>query len=101
MLYYIWVDDIRPIPKNIPYVNVYWAKSYKQAISFIKKNIKQSIDSLIIDMDNDLGGKKSGYDIAKWLVTNGYFGSYYVHSMNPVGAKNIRAILNNYGWHEM
>lgn len=101
MLYYIWVDDIRPIPKDIPYVNVYWAKSYKQAISFIKKNIKQSIDSLVIDMDNDLGGKKSGYDIAKWLVTNGYFGSYYVHSMNPVGAKNIRAILNNYGWYEM
>lgn len=101
MLYYIWLDDIRPIPKDIPYVNVFWAKSYKQAISFIRNNIRMSADSLIIDMDNDLGTKKSGYDVAKWLVQNGYQGTFRVHSMNPVGHKNIRDTLLRYGWEEI
>lgn len=101
MIIYIWVDDVRQPPAALPYNNIRWAKSYKQAIDIIKNGVRKETDTLILDLDHDLGGKKSGYDIAKWLVINGYFGSYYVHSMNPVGAKNIRAILNNYGWHEM
>lgn len=99
MLYYIWLDDVRPMPK-VPYENCYWAKTYKEAISFIRDNIR-SVDSLIVDLDNDLGGKKSGYDVAKWLVQNCYQGTFRVHSMNPVGAKNIRDTLLRYGWREI
>lgn len=99
MLFYVWVDDTRPIPK-VPYENCYWAKTYKEAISFIKDNIRPA-DSLVVDLDHDLGSKKSGYDIAKWLVQNGYQGSFRVHSMNPVGAKNIRDTLLRYGWQEI
>lgn len=99
MLFYIWVDDTRPIPK-VPYENCYWAKTYKEAISFITNNIRPA-DSLVVDLDHDLGSKKSGYDVAKWLVQNSYQGAFKVHSMNPVGAKNIRDTLLRYGWQEI
>ena len=100
MFYYVWLDDIRPMPK-VPYENVYWAKSYRDAVTFIKNNIRYSVDTLVVDLDHDLGGKKSGYDVAKWLVQNCYQGAFRVHSMNPVGAKNIRDTLSQYGWQEI
>jgi hypothetical protein len=55
-----------------------------------------------ISFDHDLGPfKQSGMDLAKWLV--GYIMDndvnidnfeFYVHSQNPVGAENIRSLLN-------
>lgn len=44
---------------------------------------------------------KSGYDCAKWLVEycqdrNLPLPKCYVHSMNPVGAENIKNLLNNF-----
>ena len=54
-----------------------------------------------ISFDHDLGEGKDGYDFAKWMVdyilTNRLqlppdF-DFYVHSMNPVGAKNIREYM--------
>lgn len=42
--------------------------------------------------------EKTGYDCAKWLVENGYeIKRWMVHSMNPVGAQNIRFALAKYG----
>lgn len=52
-----------------------------------------------VAFDHDLGAGKTGYDFAKWFgdyvsnEDNGglpYDFNYSVHSMNPVGAKNIR-----------
>ena len=45
--------------------------------------------------------EKTGYDCAKWLVEycteNGLpMPIYLIHSANPVGADNIRAILQRY-----
>ena len=45
--------------------------------------------------------EKTGYDCAKWLVgycsENGLpMPTYLIHSANPVGAENIRSILNRY-----
>ena len=96
MLFYIWLDDIRPIPIT-PFVNTFWAKSYRQAINFLKLNIRDC-DNIYIDFDHDLGGNKTGYDLAKWLVKEGYQGEFSIHSQNPVGAKNIQNILLKYGW---
>lgn len=44
--------------------------------------------------------EKTGYDAAKWLakycVENGKkLPTFYVHSANPIGAKNIREYLKN------
>ena len=61
-----------------------------------------------ISFDHDLGdiSEKTGYDFAKILVEKdmkGHIGytfsenfSYYVHSQNPVGKKNIESYLNSY-----
>lgn len=44
------------------------------------------------------GGEKTGADCARWLVDHCYrearrLPQYYIHSMNPDGAENIRSIL--------
>jgi hypothetical protein len=45
--------------------------------------------------------EKTGYDCAKWLInycqnTGQKLPEYLIHSMNPVGADNIRYLLINY-----
>jgi len=56
-----------------------------------------------ISFDHDLGDGLTGYDCAKWLVEydleTGLMPadfSFYVHSQNPVGASNIKNLLNSY-----
>jgi hypothetical protein len=58
-----------------------------------------------ISFDHDLGdGQPSSFDIAKWIVANdirraGFIPAdftFYVHSQNPVGAENIRRLLDAY-----
>ena len=59
-----------------------------------------------ISFDHDLGdGELTGYDFARWLVEQdlniaGTFlpenFSFAVHSANPVGAANIKGLLDNY-----
>ena len=57
-----------------------------------------------ISFDHDLGSNTwSGMDFCKWLchfmtaneIDPTTF-EFYVHSMNPVGAENIRSYLNNF-----
>lgn len=98
--------------------NVVWVKNYDDFVNHIKfKGIPD-----MISFDHDLGEDiarekvrmgtskkqarkqkkevKSGFDCAKWLVDYcidnqtpiPHFG---VHSANPVGAENIRGLLNN------
>lgn len=55
-----------------------------------------------ISFDHDLGEGETGYDFAKWLLE--YLNDndltlpenfdYNVHSANPVGAKNIAALMD-------
>lgn len=98
---YIYIDDMRqPL---IP--NALWVKSYDEAIAALiditdLMDIDDSI-SLVMDFDHDLGERKTGYDIAKWLIDNGYIGKFRIHSMNPVGVNNIRQLLKHYGWTEI
>lgn len=58
-----------------------------------------------ISFDHDLGeDQPTGYDIAKMLVEYDSVGNtkfvsgfnFYVHSQNPIGAKNIKSYLDNY-----
>ena len=92
---YIYIDDMRqPL---IP--GVIWVKSYDEAIAAL--TTIPYTPSLVIDFDHDLGEGKTGYDVAKWLVEYNYFGKFRIHSMNPVGANNIRQLLKHYGWTEV
>ena len=57
-----------------------------------------------ISFDHDLGpNEPTGYDLLKKLIDidmeRGILAKdfdFYVHSQNPIGAKNIEAYLNNY-----
>lgn len=97
---------------------VTWVKSYDEFTRFITDNGLPDK----ISFDHDLGEDvvrhsvsqgmnkkkarqqkklaKSGYDCAKWIVeycldNQVQIPQYVVHSANPVGADNIRGLLNN------
>lgn len=98
----LYLDDIRS-PCYDGFVVV---RSVKEAINFVLENGMPDF----ISFDHDLGCSydgqiyPSGYDFAKWLVEADISGavdisddfSFAVHSQNPVGAKNIEALLSGY-----
>ena len=98
-MYHIWLDDIR----QSPHPDFIVVKNYNEAVSAVKSIIQEikTDKDIFISFDHDLGSKKTGYDFAKWLVKNSIVGLYQIHSMNSVGAKNIRELLDHYGWREI
>lgn len=100
----LWVDDLRSAPKG--YI---WVKSVKAAKTAIWQYEHNMIDdNILIDLDHDAGDYVSeGGDYIKlldWLeakniVDTGY--SFHIHSMNPVGIQNMRAIIEKNGWREI
>lgn len=99
---YIYVDDIRSIPKNIPDgMGIVTCRNYKQAIDAINFYIQRNT-TIFLDLDHDLGEDKSGYDVAKYFVKTGYLNMrFHVHSMNIVGRKNITELLTHYGYQKI
>jgi len=90
----IWIDDSRPAPKGYR-----WCKTYKSAIATINyfSVCEGGIDEICFD--HDIRCTYSGYDIAKYLIENNIsIGGYSVHSMNPVGRRNIIDLLSHYGY---
>ena len=97
MNYKIYLDDVR-IPPSL-----HW--NLTRNFIEIKEKIELYGCPSHISFDHDLGeGEPSGLDIAKWLVQQDldfmffipYDFTFQVHSMNPVGKKNIESYLNNY-----
>ena len=96
---YIYIDDMRQ-----PFIhNAIWVKSYDEAVAAMRNAVEvmNMPITLTIDFDHDLGEEKTGYDFAKWLIEQKYIGKFRIHSMNPVGANNIRQLLKHYGWTEI
>ena len=122
----IYLDDVRTprSPNNEWIVGIEeWTvvRSYDEFVEKVKEVGLENIE--VITLDHDLGDtamkeyfenvspnytldynnihEKTGYDCAKWLVEycteNGLpMPTYLIHSANPVGADNIRAILKRY-----
>lgn len=96
MTYKLYLDDIRE-PKQAGYVVV---RNFYEAANYVTEHGFPSY----ISFDHDLGEDKlTGYDFAKWLVEydlrHGLMPAdfdYNVHSANPVGAANIRGLLDCY-----
>ena len=95
----LYLDDIR-VPQHNP-------ESYTtcRTVPDAKMLIKARGCPVFISFDHDLGdGLETGMDLAKWLVKEIIDGNltipqgfhFNVHSANPVGAKNIRMLLDGF-----
>ena len=116
----LWIDDVRPAPEG--YI---WCKSVGEAESAIldyEWYIDGILDELdyewldyigandtgtieIIDIDHDAGDYACfGGDYIRlldWLEETGRNYPIRIHSMNPVGVANMRAIIEKNGWKEV
>lgn len=95
---WIYVDDIRPIPKN-------WlgARTYDEAIEVINKYwdrvIAISLDHDLSDFRSD-GREMTGYDVLMWIVEEIENGRAFnfcveVHSQNVVRAPIMKEIIRD------
>ena len=102
----LWIDDVRPAPEGY-----YWCKRVKEAINIIDyyRGNEEWIDKIeILDMDHDAGKYAEYYggdyiNILKWMECNypNHTIPIHIHSMNPVGVQNMRAIIQHNGWKEI
>lgn len=97
----LWIDDVRPEPSK-EYIS---CKSVNFAKSIIQYFEKKSNPVELIDIDHDAGDYAGmGGDYIKlldWLEETGRNYPIRIHSMNPVGRENMRAIIRRNGWTEV
>lgn len=125
MSYQLYLDDIRsptngvnynllPGFKRNLYTTGHWeiARSYDAFVAHITTfglPVRISFDHDLADVRYDPMTRKeslthhelTGMDCAKWLIeycldNDQELPEYYVHSQNPVGAKNIQSLLDNF-----
>jgi hypothetical protein len=101
LTYNLFIDDERMPPEvNATATDVFHiVRNYDDAVKYVTEHgVPQ-----FISFDHDLGKGLTGYDFAKWLceyiIDNNLRSDcfeYYVHSQNPVGAKNIIMYLEGF-----
>ncbi|PTX62777.1 hypothetical protein C8N46_102177 [Kordia periserrulae] len=105
MSYNLFLDDIRVpemVYRNPEEYDFVIVRTYEKFVAHIKANGLPKY----ISFDNDLGLNadgdvaEDGYAAAKWLVYHSGLDirnlEFYVHSANPVAAKQIEGLLTNY-----
>lgn len=111
----LWIDDLRPAPSG--YYRVLSVNHAKRIIenaeqrqkngltSFYEGNKLHTLPIELIDIDHDAGDfANDGGDYVKlldWLEATSRNYPIRLHSMNPVGVQNMRAIINKNGWKEV
>ena len=100
----IWVDDIRPAPEG-------WCQAY--SVNAAKEMILANypdIEGISLDHDSSIYNQFGGdyINILKWLEeeehkTNQKIVTFpiHIHSMNSVGAQNMRNIIQHNNWKEI
>ena len=101
----LWIDDTRPAPEGYIWCRtVVEAKSTIDSLEF-EKAVKWSDGVTLIDIDHDAGDyAKYGGDYIKlleWLELTRRNYPIRIHSMNPGGVANMRAIIERNGWKEI
>lgn len=110
-----WIDDIRPAPEG--YI---WCKSVRESKNKICEalsNFREAYENgedcekfyiEEINLDHDAGDYSAdGGDYIEllnwleWLGGDVKNWNYHIHSMNPVGVQNMRAIIRKNGWKEI
>lgn len=100
--YRLFLDDEREPPSD----GGEWVivRSYDEAVLLMQERGCP----IYMSFDHDLGEGRNGLDVAKWMIDqdlverdfmpDGF--QFYVHSQNPVGAKNINTLLLSYMAHK-
>jgi hypothetical protein len=115
MTYTLFLDDVRE-PNQVtwarfPQHNIAIVRNYDEFTKHVSTFGLPGFVCFDHDLDDQhyyagLSGKSNygpvptGYDCAKWLVdfcenSGNKFPDYVVHSMNPVGKKNIESYIEN------
>ena len=100
----LWIDDVRPAPEG--YV---WLKSTNAALRFI---CEHNCDIEEISLDHDAGTYASwGGDFIEVMKEMERLTrrqkmdfshiKFFLHSANPIGVANMRAIIEKNGWKEI
>ena len=124
----LWIDDVRPAPEGYYWCkSVNEAKTQIEdiekdqqffqdlALKFLHSGNKAAYNNVmamcnnkeieLIDIDHDAGGYAcDGGDyicLLDWLEETGRSYPIHIHSMNPVGVANMRAIIEKNGWKEI
>lgn len=99
----LWVDDVRPAPNGYK-----WAKSVHEAIIHICQMTRPdgTHNIEVLDLDHDAGDYawQGGDYIAllDWMKMKGINDiPIHLHTMNPVGRENMRAIILHNGWRQI
>jgi CheY-like chemotaxis protein len=88
----LFVDDVRVPPDSTWEV----VRTAQEAIDLLKDG---NVD--VLSLDHDLGEDLTGYDVIKWIEEQVYTKDFkspeeiFVHSANPVGAKNIQQAIES------
>lgn len=90
----LWLDDERPAPEGWKH-----AFDFDHAVHLVLYYKEEGFTIENMSLDHDLGEEKTGYDFVKWLAEFEHWPTNKptVHSMNPVGAANMRSVINRYG----
>lgn len=98
----LWLDDVRE-PWRHGFIISEWAKTYEQAIAFLKTG-----EVTLASLDHDLSveatmgepkpEEKTGYDVVCWMEANNVWPRYgvFVHSMNPVGRARMQGVIDKH-----
>lgn len=103
----LWIDDVRtPYPYfwyKGDQVLWHWAKDVESAKYYIERAEKDNIPFAIISIDHDAGefGPPDYIKVLDWLEETGRSYPIRIHSQNPVGVANMRAIIQRNGWKEI
>ena len=96
----IYLDDVRDLPDDLHAQGFVVVRSAEDALHLIASKGLENIEA--ISFDHDLGEDcMSGYDLAsiiEEMVYDAEFASIpklYIHSANPVGAKNLLQCFNS------
>lgn len=97
----LWIDDWRPAPTGF-----FPCETTNQAIATIEILRKRNRPIELISIDHDAGS--FAYDggdyikVLEWMEENEINDiPIHIHSMNPVGVQNMRAIIRRNGWKEI
>src|ERR1044071_4353893 len=92
----LFLDDLLDPPNGLSW----WiARSYEEAVTLVQKHGFPEH----VSFDHDLGDGPTGMDFAHYMIEidldHGIMPknfTYTVHSANPIGEKNIEALLDGY-----